>query len=87
MDKERQSNQETAVPSEALEHTRASIDVLVQHFKDGGSLLGCDTDALVHAMLEETEALKQRVITLELKVKDLEGDMNALKLLSGAPST
>jgi hypothetical protein len=66
-----------------MEHAR--IDVLLQHLKDGGSLLGSDTDALVHAILECVEAQEQRVIALELRVKDLEEDVQALKLLSGHP--
>ena len=78
-------NQMPVDPSEPREHTRASADAIIQHFRDGGSLAGYDTDAVMFAMLASMDELQQQVVTLELRIHDLEEDMAALKLLSAAP--
>ena len=78
-------NQMPVDPSEPREHTRASADAIIQHFRGGGSLAGYDTDAVVYAMLQTMDELQQQVVTLELRVNNLEEDISVLKLLSGAP--
>ena len=71
--------------SEPRAQARASTDAIIQHFRDGESLAGYDTDAVVYAMLQTMVELQQQVVTLELRVNNLEEDLSVLKLLAGAP--